>query len=137
MAADLSMRIQYRHPKLYELLVHKFLYSRRLWERFRSEIGENNTVFDVGAGFGYVTRFLHPSNHYYGIDLNKVFVRHGRNMGINLETKDIFDPKAYKQSDIFLVVDIVHHFSRERLKVLFDCIFDMHKKKLLSLILPL
>jgi len=92
-------------------------------------------VFDVGAGFGYVARFLYPSSRYYGIDQNEVFVRYGRKNGRNLERKDIFDQHAYRESDIFLVLDIVHHLSIERLKILFDLIF-MHAKKKVIIVDP-
>ena len=124
------MRIQYRHPKLYQFLVQVF-YPKALWEKLRAEVGENNTVFDVGAGFGYVARFLHPSNQYYGIDRNEIFVEYGRKNGRNLELKDIFDKSAYRESDIFLVIDVVHHFSIEKLKILFDLIFAHTKKKVI------
>ena len=124
------MRIQYRHPRLYEFLVHKLLYPKGLWEKFRSEVGKGNTIFDVGAGYGYASRFIHPANHY-GIDLNEIFVRYGRKTGVNLEVKDIFDSQAYKKSDIFLVIDVVHHLSSEKVKTLFDLIFAHARQKVI------
>ena len=125
------MRIQYRYPKLYQLLVHKLLYPKELWGRLREEIGENASVFDVGAGYGYASRFLYPSNTYYGIDLNERFVRYGRKRGANLQVRDIFDPTAYTQSDVFLVIDVVHHFAIQKLEKLFDLIFRHTAKKVI------
>ena len=111
--------------------MHKLLCPKGLWEKFRAEIGEGSTVFDVGAGYGYASRFVHPSNHYYGIDLNEKFVQHGRGRGIDLKTADIFDPLVYKESDVFVVVDIIHHIIPQRLRDLFDLVFAHAKRKVI------
>ena len=125
------MRIQYSYPKLYQLLVHKLLYPKELWDKLRGEVGENQSVFDLTAGYGYASRFLHPSNTYYGIDLNKRFVAYGRKKGINLELKSIFDPAAYKSSDIIMVIDIIHHLPSDKLKELFNLVFQHAKQKVI------
>ena len=123
------MKIQYRYPKLYQIFVHKVLYPKRLWEKLRLEVGEKNTVFDVAAGYGYASNFLHPSNTYYGIDLNKNSVMYARKRGVDLELKNIFDPRAYKTNDIFLAIDIIHHLTPEKMKRLFSLIFQHAKRK--------
>lgn len=97
----------------------------------RAEVGEGATVFDVGAGFGYAARFLHPSTQYYGIDRNEIFVRYSRKNGRDLELKDIFDKSSYKVSDVFMLIDVVHHLSSGKLKVLFDLVFTHAKKKVI------
>ncbi|MDO8633507.1 MAG: class I SAM-dependent methyltransferase [Candidatus Wildermuthbacteria bacterium] len=125
------MRIQYRYPKLYQLFVHKLFYPKQLWEKLRLETGENNTIFEVAAGYGYASTFLHPSNSYYGIDLNKHFIAYGRKKGTHIELKSIFDPAAYRVSDVFLAIDIVHHLSAEKLKDVFNLIFQHSKKKVI------
>ena len=125
------MRVYYRHPKLYNLVVSTLLYSKGLWEKFNAELGENQTIFEVAAGYGRVAEFIDPSNKYYGIDLNKIFVEHGRSHGIDLEVKDIFDPTAYKRSDVFIAVDLIHHLTPEKLKGLFDLIFSHAAKKVI------
>jgi len=117
------MRIQYRYPKLYDLLVHRILYRKNLAGKVAEEVGRDHTVFDVAAGYGYISSFLDPSNQYYGIDLNERFVRDGRENEIDLEVKDIFDPLAYEERDVFLVIDIIHHLSSEKMKNLFDLVF--------------
>lgn len=126
------MRIQYRYPKLYNAMISCF-YSRDLLERFGEEVGKNQTVFEVGAGYGRVARFIHPSNTYHGIDLNRRFVEFGKKRGIDLEIRDIFDASAYRKSDVFIVVDIVHHLTAEQLKTLFDLIFVNAAKKVVIL----
>ena len=126
-----KMRIQYRHPKLYEFLVHKLLYPKGLWEKFKLEVGEYNTVFDVGAGYGYASRFVHPTSSYRGIDLNEAFVQHGQRSGIDLKMGDIFDPFVYKESDVFVAIDIIHHIAPKSLRSLFDLIFAHAKKKVI------
>ncbi|MEK7510139.1 MAG: class I SAM-dependent methyltransferase [Patescibacteria group bacterium] len=123
------MRIYYRYPKLYELIVTKLLYSKRLIERFREVVGKNQSVFEVAAGYGRVARFIDPSNVYRGIDLNEGFVHHGRELGLDLEVKDIFDPLAYRTSDVCIAVDLIHHVPTEKLKPLFDLIFSHTGRK--------
>ena len=76
-----------------------------------------------------MSKFIVPSNSYYGIDLNKIFIDHGQKLGLNLEVKNILDEKSYKQSDVFILVDVIHHLSKEKLKELFDLIFKYADKK--------
>ena len=109
----------------------RFLYPRQLTERFSREVGQNKSVFDVAAGYGRMSRFLDPSNIYYGIDLNNSFVEYGKKQGIHLEAKDIFDCHAYTPCDIFVVVDIIHHLPLNRLSALFDLIFSHAKEKVI------
>ena len=124
------MRLQYRHPKIYDYLI-SFLYSDRLLKRFSETVGKHKKVFDVAAGYGRMSRFIDTSNSYYGIDLNRKFVEHGQTEGVNLEIKNIFDPQAYKESDIFVLVDIVHHLTPESLRQLFDLVFSHAKEKII------
>ena len=105
------------------------LYSKDLLEKFRNEVGSNKTVFEVAAGYGRVARFIDPSNTYQGIDRNLIFVEYGRKQGLDLEISDIFDPKAYRKSDVFVVVDLIHHLTKEELKKLFDLIFLYTREK--------
>lgn len=124
------MRFQYRHPKFYDFLI-SFIYSPKLMARLSDEVGRNNSVFDVAAGYGRVSKFIDSSNSYYGIDRNTFFIKHGRDRGLKLDIKDIFDPKSYTKSDIFLVIDIIHHLSKEKIKALFDIIFQNTVKKVI------
>ncbi len=93
-------------------------------DKFRDEVGKNRTVFDVAAGYGRIAKFIDPSNSYYGIDLNEIFVNHGRKNGLNLEVRNIFDPDSYKLNDVFVLVDVIHHLTKEQLERLFDLIFQ-------------
>lgn len=125
-----SMRIQYRCPELYDFLI-SFIYPKKLLELFRQEVGKNKTVFEIAAGYGRMAKFIHSSNRYYGIDLNRNFVKFGRKKGLELEIKDIFDPQAYKKSDVYLVVDVVHHLPEKKLGRLFEMVFAHAKKKVI------
>ncbi|MCH7604429.1 class I SAM-dependent methyltransferase [Patescibacteria group bacterium] len=116
------MRIQYRHPKLYDFLI-SFLYGRKLLEKFRQEVGKNHSVFDVAAGYGRMVRFIDSSNRYVGIDRNEIFVNYGKKNRLELEVRDIFDSAAYKRCGVFIVVDVIHHLTTEKLQNLFDLIF--------------
>jgi len=107
------------------------MYPKLLMDEFSERVGRNQSVFDVAAGYGRIAKFIDPSNIYYGIDRNEIFVNHGRQKGRKLEIKDIFDPGAYKESDVFLAIDIVHHLSREKLKDLFDIVFQHARKKVI------
>jgi SAM-dependent methyltransferase len=96
---------------------------------FSKEIGKDQLVFDVAAGYGRIAHYIDPSNTYYGIDLNKIFVDYGTRQGVNLELKDIFDSASYKKANVFTLVDVVHHLSKEKLIALFDLIFQHTEKK--------
>ena len=61
---------------------------------FSVEIGKHHSVFDVAAGYGRIAKFIDPSNSYQGIDLNEIFINHGRKQGLHLEVKNIFDPNG-------------------------------------------
>ena len=124
------MRYQYKHPQIYDFLI-SFLYSDKLLEKFSETVGKNKTVFDIAAGYGRMSKFVDKSNLYYGIDLNKKFVEHGQKEGINLELKNIFDALVYKESDVFVLVDLVHHLTKESLHKLFDLVFSHTKEKVI------
>lgn len=124
------MRIQYRYPKLYDFLI-SFLYSKELMDEISKAVGKNQSVLDVAAGYGRMSKFIDPSNSYRGIDINKEFIRHGQSLGPDLSIGDIFDPASYKQSDVILVIDVVHHIVPEKLNKLFDIIFSYANKKVI------
>ena len=126
------MRFQYRHPRVYDFFSW-FVYPKRLMSRFREEVGQNNSVFDVAAGYGRIVDFIDPTNSYSGIDLNEIFVRYGQKHGRNVVLGDILEKKSYKPSDIFILVDIVHHLSKEKLETLFDLVFEHAQKKVVIL----
>jgi hypothetical protein len=62
---------------------------------------------------------------------DRAFSGSGVKKEIDLEMKDIFDPTAYKRSDVFIAVDLIHHFTPEKLKGLFDLIFSYAAKKVI------
>ena len=84
------MRFQYRHPRLYDLLI-RLIYPHSLMSAFSVEVGKGQSVFEVAAGYGRIADFIDASNIYYGIDLNKIFVAYGLKKGRHLEGRDIFD----------------------------------------------
>lgn len=122
------MNIQYRFPRFFDFLI-SLIYTKKYMKRFSDEIGSHHTVFEVAAGYGRMNRYMDSSNTYYGIDLNTIFVDYGKKQGLDLYVKDALDRKSYKRSDIFVVVDFVHHISEHKLKILFDLIFSHADKK--------
>ncbi len=126
------MRIQYKYPQLYQLLI-PIIHRKAVLEQFSKEVGSNVGVFDVAAGFGQMARYLDSSNAYYGIDLNRKFVEFGRKKNRDLAVKDIFDPTAYRQSDVFILVDVIHHLPQEKLPELFELIFTHAKQRVVVL----
>lgn len=124
------MRIQYKHPKLYDFLI-RFLYTKKLNRRLRELVGTRKSVFDVAAGYGRVAKHLDPSVTYRGIDLNEIFVKHGRKQGREITVNDALDESAYVESDVVLLVDIVHHLKPDALKTLFRNVFTHAKEKVI------
>ena len=122
------MRFQYRHPRLYHILI-SLIYPPGLMAEVRRVVGEGQTVFEVAAGYGRLAAVIHPSNRYHGIDLNEIFVAYGRRHGRDLTVQDIFEPEAYRLSDVFLLVDIIHHLTMEQLRAVFGLVFAHADRK--------
>lgn len=124
------MRFQYKHPLFYDFFI-RLIYPPHLTERISELVGRNKTIFEPAAGYGRMAQFLHASNKYSGIDLNPIFINFARNTHINVHKGNIFEEKNYPQSDITLLVDVVHHLSPPKLQQLFENIFSHTKEKVI------
>lgn len=124
------MRFQYKHPKIYDLII-RLIYPKELMDKLSKEIGKNQSVFDVAAGYGRVAYYIDQSNSYHGIDLNEIFVNYGRDRGLDLQLKNILNESSYRESDIFVIVNVVHHLTQEKLKAMFNLIFKHALKKVI------
>jgi SAM-dependent methyltransferase len=120
--------IQYRHPWIYSLFI-PLIHRPPVVAAFKQAVGKNKRVFDIAAGFGEMTKYLDPSNTYSGIDLNQVYIDHARSKGLDVRHGSIFEGKNYRDNDVSILVDVVHHMPQDRLPELFDLIFEHAKEK--------
>lgn len=126
------MRLQYKYPRLYQLLI-PIIHRRAVLKEFSKEVGKNGAIFDVAAGFGQMARYIDSSNTYQGIDLNTKYVDFGCRQGRDLKVRDIFDRMAYPNSDVLILVDVIHHLPKERLSELFDLVYAHARRRVVIL----
>ena len=124
--------IQYRNPFLYNLLI-PIIHKRKLMRELRVAVGKNQSVFEVAAGFGRLKKYIDQSNKYSGIDLNEKFIKYAQERNIAVSFGDIFDPTQYKNTDVTLVVDVIHHLPSARRAEMFDLIFKHTQCKVIVL----
>jgi SAM-dependent methyltransferase len=96
----------------------KMIHRKSLYNRYRyisDSIGKDKSVFELGCGTAFLHGFLHKSCNYAGWDLNRRFIEHCKNNGINATEKDIFDFDDYPKNDVTIVCDVLHHvFPKDR-----------------------
>ncbi|MEA3429676.1 MAG: class I SAM-dependent methyltransferase [Nanoarchaeota archaeon] len=111
----------YRHPIIYTLYLRCSLPLRQLSKRMKliSRIaGKNKTILDVACGPAHLYDYLDNTNHYSGFDLNKKFIDYAiKKYKLNLKIGDATDSKAYKKSDVVILLDILHHLTDIKRKV--------------------
>ena len=100
----------YRHPRLYDLGIH-FLYLNRL-KIVKEIVGHGQSVFEPACGFGRMKKYLYPDCAYAGIDLNEKFIRFGRRKNRDIRLGNILEEENYRQADVVLLCDILHHLQR-------------------------
>lgn len=126
------MMIQYKYPFVYKLFI-PITHRKSVLSTFKNEVGKNVDIFDVAAGFGQMSKYIDVTNTYYGIDLNKKYVRYANKRGRCIVLGDIFDKKAYVGKDVFILVDVIHHLPPQKLSQLFDLVFEHAKKRVVIL----
>lgn len=126
------MRLQYKYPRLYQLLI-PLIHRRSVLKEFSKEVGKDSEVLDIAAGFGQMARYIDGSNTYKGVDLNKKYIEFGRNQGRDLRLGNIFHKNSYRRSDTLILVDVIHHMPPERLSELFDLVYAHAKQRVVIL----
>ena len=112
--------LAYRSGFVYNWLTKRLYDQKKKFLTIGKLIGENKTVLDLPCGTGYLTRFLHPTTNYIGIDLNHRFLKKikldflkGRASvsKITIKQGDIFDYNNYpnEKLDAIVFCDILHH----------------------------
>jgi SAM-dependent methyltransferase len=106
------------------------LHGVNLKERYvivSKEIGYGKLVFELGCGTGILTDYLDKSCDYIGWDLNQRFIKYVRRRGYKAEVRDIFNFADYPDSDICVLIDVLHHIIPKQ-EVLIKNILDATKK---------
>lgn len=126
------MGLQYRVIWIYRILI-KLIHNRNVRTKFKAAVGKNVSVFDVACGYGQMADYMDDSVTYKGIDLNSKFIEHAQNHGKDVRLADIFSRKSYENSDVFVLVDLIHHLPEERLPELFRLVFKHTNKRVVIL----
>lgn len=127
-----KLGIQYKYPWIYGILI-RIIHRGPVLREFKKQVGKKVSVFDIAAGFGNMARCLDSSDTYTGIDLNQTYVAYAQRRGLNVQIGDIFDDKAYKPTDVSILVDVVHHIPEVKLEKLFDNVFKNTRKRVVIL----
>jgi SAM-dependent methyltransferase len=93
-------------------------------------IGEEKEVFEPACGYGRIKRFISSTCKYSGIDLNERFVNYARRRNRDIRMGNILDSKNYKESDVIILSDILHHLSREDIRTLFSIAVRFAREKI-------
>jgi SAM-dependent methyltransferase len=112
--------LTYRSAYVYNWLLKRLHDQKSKFTSIARICGKNHSIMDIPCGTGYLARFLHSTNKYYGWDLNfrflKKILKDWKKGKISLKKivikqKDIFDFEDYPRDDIDIVVfcDILHH----------------------------
>lgn len=72
-------------------------------------VGRKKSVFEPACGYGRMKKFLYSDCTYSGIDLNETFITYGRKKNRNINLGNALDPEKYREADVVLLCDILHH----------------------------
>lgn len=109
----------YRFPFLFSLSGLLRFGKKSLSKEIKNLIGKNKKVFDAACGYGRAKDILDPSCEYRGIDLNEIFIRMGREkFGRNIWLQDAVWGPDYPESDVIIIMDLLHHVSRKETKII-------------------
>ncbi len=118
----------YYHPRVYDFLI-RFLYLDGL-KILKKLVGTGKSVFEPACGYGRMQKYLDKSCTYAGIDLNEQFVDYGRKRNRDLGVGNVLDDKVYKQSDVILLADILHHLKMKDIRKLLAIAADFAREKI-------
>ena len=99
--------IFYKYPLLYDWGI-RFIYFDGL-KILKNMVGPRKSVFEPACGYGRMKNYLYPDCTYSGVDLNEDFIRFGRKKNRDIRVGNALDERWYRESDIVLLGDILHH----------------------------
>ncbi len=120
--------VMFMHPFIYEFGI-RFLYIDGL-KLLRDMVGRKKEVFEPACGYGRIKRFIHSCCKYSGIDLNEQFVKYGRRHKRDIQVGNILDIKKYKNCDVIILSDILHHLTLKDIKELFAIAVKFAREKI-------
>lgn len=102
--------LTYQFPAIYNGFVS--ILDRNLKEKYRfiaEIIGKDKKVFELGCGTALLAEYLDKSCSYTGWDMNEKFVDYCRRKGLKVFKENIFDFEKYPESDVIVILDVLHH----------------------------
>lgn len=119
----------YIHPRIYDFAI-RFLYLDGL-KIVKKLIGEKKSVFEAACGYGRMKKYMDSSCSYSGIDLNEKFVEFGRKKDLDIKVGNVLDVNQYRNSDVILLADILHHLTLPDIKKLLSIAVQFAREKVL------
>jgi glycosyltransferase involved in cell wall biosynthesis len=122
--------IFYKHPLLY-IWGLKWIHKGNFAKRYRymaSFVKKDDLVLEPACGPATLADFLPKEADYYGFDTNKDFTDYALKKHPGVYLGNVLDLKSYKQSDVVIACDILHHLKpADRQKFIKNC-FSSTKK---------
>lgn len=112
--------IFYKNAWFY-ISILKIIHGKNFTARYRHiccQIGKNVSVLEPGAGPGIIPSFLDKSCKYYGFDQNPDFVKSAQHRGLDIQLGNMLDKKAFRRSDVAVLVDVIHHLKPANQQIL-------------------
>lgn len=119
----------YIHPRIYDTFI-RVLYFDGL-KILKKIVGMKKSVFEAACGYGRLQKYIDPSCTYTGIDLNEKFIAFGRKKNRNIHVGHVLDVNQYRDSDVILLADILHHLTLKDARKLLAIAASFAREKIL------
>lgn len=94
-------------------------------------VRKGDTVLEPACGPGVIADFLPLQSQYIGFDTNEHFIRFALSKGRNVYRGNVLDKKSYKESDVIITCDILHHLKPSDRKKFITYCFSSARKVLI------
>jgi SAM-dependent methyltransferase len=120
---NVGFSLWYLHPRLYDLgmLLINGTFYLKIYKAIATQIPENSTLLDVGAGPCTLSRYLKKSCIYEAWDTNPHFVRFSKQNGIEIQEINALQEPIPKKYDYIVLSGVLHHIHPHEKKLVEKC----------------
>jgi len=122
--------IFYKYPQLYIWglnRIHKSNFSKR-YQYMASFVKSGDLVLEPACGPAVLADYLPQGSSYYGFDTNQEFVDYALKKHLEVCLGNVLDIKNYRQADVVIVCDVLHHLRPADRKEFIKNCFSSAKK---------
>lgn len=132
----LTSNYLYKGPVLEWYFRIKYRYEKSNYEWLDQRIGESETVYDLGCGYGFLSYFLKlraNKRSIQGIDYDETKIKVAQNgylmqPGLDFETGDLSDIEL-KKADVFILSDVLHYLQPDdQFTLIENCVNHLNSK---------